>query len=281
MKIALVTCERPIEHDDDIDFLAPALIRRGIEVETPGWSSAKVDWGSFDVAMLSSTWDYGDRQPEFRRWLKKAAKATRLRNPLEVVEWNFDKRYLRELAEAEVPTIPTVWSGPGEEERAAAEIERLGWDDVIIKPVVDLGALNLVRVPSEHVLAMLGRYDVAVMAQPFLPEVAGEGELSLVYIAGELSHGVRKMPARGDFRVQPQYGGTHEAVQPSGEATAIAEAALAAAPGDPLYARIDLLRDKSGRLALIELELIEPALYLDVRPASAEVLVKALLAAAA
>ena len=68
--------------------------------------------------MLSSTWDYGDRQPEFRRWLKKAAKVTRLLNPLEIVEWNFDKRYLRELAEAEVPTIPTVWSEPGEEERA-------------------------------------------------------------------------------------------------------------------------------------------------------------------
>ena len=104
-----------------------------------------------------------------------------------------------------------------------AEIERLGWDDVIIKPVVDLGARNLVRVPREHVLAMLGRYEVSVMAQPFLPEVAGEGELSLVYIAGELSHGVRKLPARGDFRVQPQYGGTHEAVQPSAEATGIAE----------------------------------------------------------
>ena len=128
---------------------------------------------------------------------------------------------------------------------------------------------------------MLGRYDVAVMAQPFLPEVAGEGELSLVYVAGELSHGVRKVPARGDFRVQPQYGGTHEAVKPSAEAIRIAEAALAAAPGDPLYARVDLIRDGSGRLALIELELIEPALYLDVDPTSADVLAKALIAAAA
>ncbi len=160
--------------------------------------------------MLSSTWDYGDRQDEFRRWLKQAAKATRLRNALPTVEWNFDKRYLRELAEADVPTIPTVWSEPGEEERAWEEIERLGWDDVVIKPVVDLGALNLVRVPAHHVLAMLGRFECPVMAQPFLPAVAAEGELSLVYVAGELSHCVRKVPARGDFRVQPQYGGTHE-----------------------------------------------------------------------
>ena len=280
MRIALVTCERPVEHDDDIDFLAPALIRRGVEVETPGWSSTKVDWASYDLAMLSSTWDYGDRQPEFRRWLKTAAKATRLRNPLDIVEWNFDKRYLRELAGAEVPTIPTVWSEPGEEERAAAEIERLGWDDIVIKPAIDLGARNLVRIPSEHLLAMLGRYEVPVMAQPFLADVSAEGELSLVYLAGELSHGVRKLPARGDFRVQPQYGGTHEAIRPSEEAVRIAGQALDAAPGDPLYARVDLLRDGSGALALIELELIEPALYLDINPAAADALAKALLAAA-
>jgi glutathione synthase/RimK-type ligase-like ATP-grasp enzyme len=280
LRIALVTCERPVERDDDLDFLVPALKRRGVEVETPGWSDPTVDWGSFSVAMISSTWDYGDRQPEFRSWLRQAARVTRLRNPLDVVEWNFDKRYLRELAEAGVPTIPTVWSEPGEEERAWAEVERLGWDRVVIKPVVDLNAQNLVRVPPEHVLAMLGRFEVPVMVQPFLPAVSA-GELSLVYLAGELSHCLRKIPARGDFRVQPQYGGTHEAATAPAAALEVATRALAAAPGEPLYARVDLLDDDAGKPALIELELIEPSLYLDVKPTAADSLAAALLAAAA
>lgn len=281
MKIALVTCERPIERDDDVDFLRPALARSGVAVETPGWSDPSVDWASFAVAMLSSTWDYHERPDDFRRWLRAAARTTRLLNPLPLVEWNLDKRYLRKLAEAGVPTIPTVWCELGGVATAAAEIERNGWQDVVIKPVVDLGARNLVRVAAELVPQMLERFPTATMAQPFLRSVAEEGELSLVYLGGELSHVLTKHPARGDFRVQPQYGGTHVAAEAPAEAIEIAAAALDAAPGDPLYARVDLLRGEGGRLALIELELIEPALYLDVAPASAPRLARALLAAAA
>jgi len=281
MRIALVTCERPIERDEDIDFLVPALLGSGIEVYTPGWSDPAVDWGSYRLAMLSSTWDYHERPEEFRRWLRGAAAATRLRNPLELVEWNLDKRYLRELAAAGVPTIPTVWCEPGGEVAAFEEVVRLGWRDVVVKPVIDLGARNLVRIDAELVPAMLERFAVPTMLQPFLPSVVEEGELSLVYIGGQLSHALRKQPARGDFRVQPQYGGTHVRTDPSPEATDIASRAIAAAPGSPLYARVDLLADSRGALAVIELELIEPALYLDAEPASARTLARALLAEAA
>ena len=277
MHMAIVTCERPIERDDDLDFIVPALRCRDVEVETPGWSDPSIDWSSFDVAMLSSTWDYHERPDEFRAWLRAAASATLLRNPLEMVEWNLDKGYLRELEAAGVPAIPTVWSQPGAEAQAAAEIEQLGADDVVIKPVIDLGARNLVRIEASLVPRMLPRFEVPTMAQPYVPSVATEGELSLVYLGGELSHSLRKLPARGDFRVQPQYGGTHEPLEPPREAVAIATSALAATPGDPLYARVDLVRLDSGELALIELELIEPALYLDVAPSSAGVLAAALL----
>lgn len=283
MRIAIVTCENPIERDDDLDFLAPALIRKGVEVESPGWSDPRVDWSSFDLAMLSSTWDYHERVEEFRRWLRKTARATRLENSLELVQWNLDKGYLRELEEAGVPTIPTVWIGTGTSGSAdgAAAVDEMGWEQVVIKPVVDLGARNLVRVPAELAGQMLERYAVATMAQPYLPSVVTEGELSLVYIDGELSHSLRKLPARGDFRVQPQYGGTHEAMEVDEVAVAIGERALAACPGDPLYARVDLVRLEDGSHALIELELVEPALYLDVAPASGPALARALLAAAA
>jgi len=283
VRIALVTCELPIEPDDDVEFLGPALIRQGAEVAVPGWSDPRVDWGSFDLAMISSTWDYHERVGEFRAWLRRTARATRLCNPLELVEWNLDKGYLRELEAAGVPTIPTIWVPVGGDEPAiaAAEIASAGWEEVVIKPVVDLGARNLVRVGAGLAEAMLERYEVATMAQPYLSSVTTDGELSLVYMAGELSHSLCKRPARGDFRVQPQYGGTHAAVEVSAEAKEIGSHALAACPGDPLYARVDLVATDEGELALIELELIEPALYLDVEPESAVTLARSLLAAAA
>lgn len=279
MRIAFVTCERPIERDIDLDFLVPAMKRRDAVVETPGWSDSRVDWGGFDMAMLSSTWDYFERQDEFREWLREAAAATRLINPLEIVEWNLDKRYLLELEAAAVPTIPTVWIEPGGEEEAAAEIAELGWETVVIKPVIDLGARNLVRVGAEHVGQMLAAFDVATMAQPYLPSVAAEGELSLVYVAGELTHSLRKVPARGDFRVQPQYGGTHEYEEFGTVVRELAAGALAVVPSVPLYARVDVVGTDDGP-AIIELELIEPALYLDAAPEAAETIADALLAAA-
>lgn len=279
MKIALVTCERPIERDDDLDFLVPALRRRQVEVDTPEWSDPSVDWSSYDVAMLSSTWDYHEQLDRFRAWLRTTASVTRLINTLAVIEWNLDKRYLRELEKGGVPTIPTLWAEPGEAARIAAEVAALGWDDVIIKPVIDLGARNLVKVASGMVETMLGQYATPTMLQPYLPSVTSAGELSLVYVDGELSHTLRKLPARGDFRIQPQYGGTHEAASASAEAIEVGARALAAAPSPTLYARVDLLATDDGSLALIELELIEPALYLDVAPASAQAIARALLAA--
>jgi hypothetical protein len=90
VRIALVTCERPIERDDDLDFLVPALKRRGVDVETPVWSSPAVDWASFDIAMLSSTWDYFERRDEFRAWLREAESQTLLINRRSLVEWNLD-----------------------------------------------------------------------------------------------------------------------------------------------------------------------------------------------
>jgi glutathione synthase/RimK-type ligase-like ATP-grasp enzyme len=119
------------------------------------------------------------------------------------------------------------------------------------------------------------------MIQPYLSSLEREGETSLVFVAGELLHGLRKRPERGDFRVQPQYGGTHEAIDPDPGAIEIARAAIAAAPAEPLYARVDLVRDDEGGLRLIELELIEPNLYIDVAPAGAERIARALLSAAA
>jgi glutathione synthase/RimK-type ligase-like ATP-grasp enzyme len=278
VRIALATYELPTVRDDDLDFLVPALRRRGAEVETPAWTSEKADWGSFDLVMLSSTWDYFRRVSEFRAWLRATASATLLRNSAETAAWNIDKRYLAELEAAGVPTIPTIWTEPGAEEEIERTVAELGWSDVILKPVVDLGAQRLARVETPMVARILRSLDEPGMAQPFLPAVETEGELSLIHIAGDLTHAVRKVPARGDFRVQSQYGGSHERVEPPAEAAEIAAAAIAVAPGDPLYARVDLIRDERGKWRLIELELIEPNLFLGLDPPAAEALARGGLA---
>jgi glutathione synthase/RimK-type ligase-like ATP-grasp enzyme len=279
MRIALITCERPIGRDDDLDFLVPALKRRGAAIETPAWSDPAVDWSSFDAAMLSSTWDYYERLGEFREWLPAVAAATELVNPSALVEWNLDKRYLLELEAAGIPTVPTVWAEPGGTAEAAAEIAELGWGTVVIKPVIDLGARNLVRVDAERVEQMLTAFDAPTMAQPYLASVAAEGELSLVYANGELTHSLRKLPARGDFRVQPMYGGTHAAEEIGAVIREIAAEAVAVAPSVPLYSRVDVVGTDDGP-AVIELELIEPRLFRDVAPRAAATVAEALLAAA-
>ena len=278
MRIALATYELPTIRDDDLDFLVPALRRRGAEVETPAWTDEKADWGSFDLVMVSSTWDYFHRVEEFRAWLRATEAATQLRNSATTIGWNLDKRYLGELEAAGVPTIPTIWTEPGNEEEIERTVAELGWSDVILKPVVDLGAQRLARVETPMVARILRSLDEPGMAQPFLESVQAEGELSLIYVGGTLSHAVRKVPARGDFRVQSQYGGSLERVEPPPEAAEIAAAAIAAAPGDPLYARADLIRDARGDLRLIELELIEPNLFLGLEPRAAEALARAILA---
>ena len=282
MRFALATCERPLERDVDADFLVPALTRAGGQAETPAWSDPGVDWASFDLVVPNSTWDYHEREAEFRAWLRNVAKVSRLRNPLELIEWNLDKRYLRELQGQGVRIIPTVWAEPAGGAAAAEEAESRGWEELIIKPVVDLGARNLVRVAPAAAADMLARYSGPTMIQPFLPTLASDGELSMVYLGGQLSHTLRKLPARGDFRIQPEYGGVHEAAEASAAAREVAERAIAAAGAEgALYARVDLVTLADGSPALIELELIEPALYLDVDPPSAERLGRAMFAAAA
>ena len=278
MRIALVTCERPVTRDDDLDFVVPALRRRGVDVETPAWTNASVDWDTFDLIVLSSTWDYHRREAEFRKWVKRVERGGRLRNPGPTVAWNADKRYLRELEEAGIPTIPTIWTEPGSEDEIERTVAELGWGDVIVKPVVDLGAERLARVETAMVARILRSLDAPGMAQPFLDSVETVGELSLVFIGGELSHAVRKAPARGDFRVQSQYGGLQQRIDAPAAVLDVAAAALEAAPGDPLYARVDVIYDRTRRPLLIELELIEPNLFLGLAPGAGEAMARAILA---
>ena len=229
-----------------------------------------MDWGGYDVAWISSTWDYHERPEEFRGWLHRAGAATRLENPAELVEWNLDKRYLRELESAGVRVIPTVWAEPENARGAAAEAASAGWERIVVKPAIDLGAANLKVVGQAGVEEAVAGIAGASLVQPYLPSLELEGELSLIYFRGELAHAVRKQPAAGDFRVQKVHGGRYEAVDADEDSIGVGEDAFArlrrvtGAHRDPLYARVDLVRDEHGEPCVIEVELIEPSLFLEL-----------------
>ena len=181
----------------------------------PVWSDPAVDWASYDVAWICSTWDYFNRIDEFREWVARAGVATQLHNPRVLVDWNIDKRYLRELGGQGVPIVPTVWTMPELSKSAQDTVGDLGWEEVVVKPLIDGGAFNLERVRGDDVAAAVERARTATMVQPFLPSLAEEGELSLVYFGGELSHAVRKTPKAGDFRIQEHWGGRFRLTEPN------------------------------------------------------------------
>jgi len=271
-RIAIATCADYPELKGDDELLCEALRRRGFEAESVVWDEGGTDWDGTDLCVVRSTWDYHEKYAGFIAWTRRVEAATALRNPAALIAWNSDKRYLRELAEAGVPTVPTLWVERGSDLDLTGELASRGWDEVVVKPVVDLGAKNLHRVRAgeaqDALAAVLERQEA--MLQPFLPSIEAEGELSLVYVEGAFSHAVRKLPARGDFRVQSIWGGTAAAAEAEPEQVAVAERALAQLDEPPLYARVDLVSDLDGDPALIELELIEPNLYLSTDPAAAE-----------
>jgi len=280
-RIAIATCAAYEELKVDDRLLREALQAWGAEALSVVWDEAEPDWDGFDLCLVRSTWDYPDKHQQFLAWTRRVAAATALHNPADLIAWNSEKTYLRELAEGGVPTVPTVWIERETQVDIEEILSREGWDEAVIKPVVDLGARNLHRVRAdtgkaeEAMAEVLSRHDA--MVQPFLPSLEAEGELSLIYIGATFSHAARKRPAEGDFRVQSIWGGTVESAQPEPAHLQVAERAFAQLDEPPLYARVDLVDDLNGNPALIELELIEPNLYLSTHPGAAERLAEAAL----
>lgn len=279
-RIAIATCAAYPELKGDDALLCEALRERGYEAESVVWDERGVKWGKFDLCLVRSTWDYHDKYSEFLTWTRRVESASALHNPAALIAWNSEKSYLRQLADAGVPTVPTLWVGRGSAIDLEQALAERGWGESVVKPVVDLGAKNLHRVRAgdeahEALRAVLARGNA--MVQPFFSSLESEGELSLIYIEGNFSHAVRKHPAEGDFRVQSIWGGTMTAANAEPQHTDLAQQALAQLSEPPLYARIDLVSDLNGNPALIELELIEPNLYLSTNRAAAKRLANAVV----
>ncbi|MFI9818905.1 RimK family alpha-L-glutamate ligase [Streptomyces sp. NPDC052013] len=287
-RIALVTC-RPgdeVAEDRDLPELVRALEAAGAEASAVAWDHDGVDWGRFDLAVIRSTWDYSWRAVEFTAWAERCGKATRLANPADVVRWNADKRYLGELAAAGVPVVETRYIAAGD------PLDLPSDGEFVVKPTSGAGARFAARyTPDEHDTAVrqlrrMHAEGFTAMVQPYVRSIDTAGERALQFFGGSLLHASRKgaVLAPGtayDARKVPHPGLT--SWTPTAAELAVAERALAAVPGAPelLYARVDLVDGDDGRPRVMELELVEPNLFLSLHTESMPRVVDAILKAAA
>ena len=261
MRIALATCKQMPEVDPDETLLVAALVDRGADVRLVAWDDADADV-SGDLCVIRSTWNYYHAIDAFLEWAARAAYITQLWNPLPVVRWNTNKRYLGDLATRGVPTVPTLFL----EGSVADAMRALRTERAVIKPTISAASFQTMRVDptnlaaaEAHARAIAARCEV--MVQPYVESVEGYGERSIVFIDGALTHAIRK---------SPRFGGEHESVSDAlpiaADERALAEAALATIGHELLDARIDLARDAAGRPMIMELELVEPSLFLAQSP---------------
>lgn len=279
--VALVTCAERPGLDADDEPLARALAERGLATEARVWDEPGADWSAVRLAVLRSTWDYYLRRDEFLAWAERTSAATTLLNPLEVVRWNTHKGYLRALGARGAPVVPTVYVDAGSRPVLGEILAREGWARAVVKPAVSADSFGTVRVATDalaegqaHVEALAARGDV--MIQPYLAAVETYGERCLVFLDGQLSHAVRK---RSLFQGGRHAGPEGIAVAPAPDEAETARRVLEVAQGEKLlYARVDLARDDAGTPLLLELELVEPTLFLRSAPGAADRLADALVA---
>jgi glutathione synthase/RimK-type ligase-like ATP-grasp enzyme len=257
-RIAFATCSYfPDLYSDDQVVLAP-LAGLGIEVIPAVWDDPAVDWASFDLVVLRSTWDYQSRLAEFLSW---TSTVPRLLNPAKLIAWNTDKAYLAELP---VPVVPTTFLAPGDDQFIAPSGE------FVIKPTISAGSRDTGRyrpgqadLAATHV-ARLHAANRVVMVQPYLSTVDTHGETAMIYFNGVFSHAVRKGALLQGPDTGPEGLAGEESVTPCAASAAERELgdALVALLDEPLYTRVDVIPGPAGGPLLIELELAEPCLYL-------------------
>ncbi|MER5603249.1 hypothetical protein [Streptomyces sp. NPDC002265] len=286
-RIALATYDPGPEpgKDSDLPVLVEALRAAGAQAVAVPWDEPGVDWSAFDLVVIRSTWDYSWRAAEFAAWVRRCDAATRLLNPADVVRWNADKRYLGDLAAAGVPVVPTRYLAPGD----PADLP--DGREYVVKPTSGAGARFAARyTPEEREsalrhLARMHDEGHTAMVQPYVTGIDVGGERALLYVGGRFLHASRKQAVLSPGTAYDADKVAHPGLEPwtaTPAELAVAEQALAAVPGAPglLYARVDLVDGDDGRPRVMELELVEPNLFLFLHPGSVDRVVDAVLASA-
>lgn len=260
--IAYIGCETTLTHNPSrrVDAFEHDLEFTGLQraFDAAGASLVEIDWRRpveqpFHLGLVRTTWDYQHHVDEFLAFLNAAPFP--LANGAEAIRWGLDKHYMLELAQAGLPVVPTISAASAPKRW----FEEFGVDDVVIKPWIGASGEGQKRAHQWDLAHLTA--DADYMVQPFMPHILDKGEISLIFIQGQFSHGVLKKPSKDDYRIQSLYGGKESAYQPDERVIAVAQSFLDWVPDPWLAVRVDLVQDTQGAWRLMELETVEPYLY--------------------
>ena len=251
---------------DEDTYVLEALISQGLKAEKKDWADPDFDWTTTRSVLFRTTWNYFERYSEFAPWIDEISSKCLLLNSADIINWNIDKHYLRDLKEVGLNVAPSHFIKRGSNMTLSDLFSLTGWSEAVLKPTISGAARHTYRlnqsnaVKHEEILANLLKEEDMIF-QEFLNDIVEFGEISLMFMGGEYTHAVRKIAKSGDFRVQDDHGGTVEIHEASMEEIEFGLSSLEACPYETTYARIDIVKDNHGELSLCELELIEPELW--------------------
>lgn len=274
-RCAYLTIDDMSDFVTDADLSFAPMAELGWDVEMVSWRRHGANWDDFDAVYICTPWDYPEDPDAFMEALATIDRSRALLvNSLELVRWSLEKTYLRELESRGADIVPTSWHEKLDEKAIDDWFHQHAAKKLIIKPVVGANAADtwvLERPVPDSLVSQLRRAfsSRAFMVQPFIENIQTEGEYSLFFFSGCYSHAIRKTPKVGDFRVQEEHGADILSVSPPPELVDTATRVVALVNPEPVYVRADFVRGEDRRFLLMELELIEPALYFRTETGSA------------
>ena len=282
--ITLLTCRAYYKPDNitpyiqnillEQELLKSAFESQGLKVDITYWDNPSYEWQQTKSVLFRTIWDYFERFGEFWDWLEQVKTKTRLINSYELIKWNIDKHYLRDLKNNGIQVVPTYFADR-ENNICLQEIANLNdWKHIVIKPAISASAFNTYKITNDEIEQkeqlfheLLQTHDMLV--QPFFPTISELGEASLMVFGGKFTHAILKKAKAGDFRVQDDFGGTVHDYNPTQEEIKFAEKVFQSCTSLPIYGRVDIVWDSNKHIYLSELEIIEPELWIRNRPESA------------
>lgn len=288
--ITLLTCRAYYKPDNvtpyiqnillEQELLKSAFEAQGLKVDITYWDNPSYEWQQTKSVLFRTVWDYFERFDEFWDWLEQVKTKTRLINSYELIKWNIDKHYLRDLKNNDIQVVPTYFADRGNN-ISLQEIANLNdWKHIVIKPAISASAFNTYKITNDEIEQkeqlfheLLQTHDMLV--QPFFPTISELGEASLMVFGGKFTHAILKKAKAGDFRVQDDFGGTVHDYNPTQEEIKFAEKVFQSCTSLPIYGRVDIVWDSNKHIYLSELEIIEPELWIRNRPESANKIAEA------
>lgn len=262
-------------------LLKTALEKQGLTVEITYWDNPSYDWSKTNSVFFRTIWDYFEKFEEFLKWLDEIKQQTHLINSYELVKWNIDKHYLKDLNQNGIQTVPTYFAKQHAKESLFDVSKKMGWNNVVIKPAISAAAFKTFKIVQDELDTQEELFqellkDRDMLVQPFFETISSFGEASLMIFDGKFSHAILKKAKEGDFRVQDDFGGTVHDYLPSSDEIAFALKVFKACDSMPLYGRVDIVWDLEKNIYLSELEIIEPELWIRNHPKSAETIAEAI-----